>query len=319
MAATRAANRLSTGAIPDRIALVTARAARGADRDMPVLLATLRAAGADASETDWDDARVDWSRFDLVLLRSTWDYVPRLVEFRAWVRRVAAQTRLLNPPGIVRWNTDKHYLANLARAGVPVVPGKFVEPGEDAARALDDLLADSARGPASGTAGSDIVVKPAVGAGARDARRHARVDRTAILAHIRQLLDAGRSVLVQPYLAHVDEAGETALVFFDGIFSHAIRKAPLLQRGAPASSGLFAEETITPRTAAVDELAVANRALAAIPAQAPLLYARVDLIRDDADAPRVLELELIEPSVFIDCAAGAAGRFAGAIVRRMRP
>src|SRR5579875_3240470 len=99
-----------------RIALVTARAARGSDGDMPPLLSALHDAGTDAQELDWDDDAIDWSRFDLALLRSTWDYCERLPAFLAWAERVAAQTRLLNPLPVIRWNTDKHYLADLARA-----------------------------------------------------------------------------------------------------------------------------------------------------------------------------------------------------------
>lgn len=293
-----------------RIALVTARAARGTDYDMPPLLAALAAAGAEAKEVDWDDATVDWSRFELALLRSTWDYCDRLPEFLAWAARVAHQTRLLNPLEVLRWNTDKHYLRDLARAGVSVVPSTFVEPGDSAAQAIDTLLA-------AHPAARDIVVKPAVGAGSRDAQRHVRSARGAMLAHVQRLLDAGRSALLQPYLDRVDEHGETALLFFEGAFSHAIRKGPLLRRGEGPTGGLYAEESITPRTPSVDELDVARRALAAIPFPQPLLYARVDLIRDDDGAPRLLELELAEPSVFLTYADGAGARFAATILKHL--
>jgi O-ureido-D-serine cyclo-ligase len=294
-----------------RIALVTARAARGTDYDMPLLLAALRTAGADAQEVDWDDEALDWSRFDIALLRSTWDYFDRLPAFLAWAERVSRQTRLLNPLEVIRWNTDKHYLAELARAGVPGVPGAFVEPDEDPGAAIDKLLAAH---PAS----RDLVVKPAVGAGSRDAQRHARGNRAAIIAHVQRLLDRHRSVLLQPYLERVDEHGETALLFFDGGFSHAIRKGPLLKRDEDSTAGLYAEETIEPRTPLADELTVAQSALAAMPFEQPLLYARVDLIRDDDGAPRLLELELVEPSVFAAHANGVAERFAKAVLRRMR-
>ncbi|HEX5960285.1 MAG TPA: hypothetical protein VFY97_03435 [Rhodanobacteraceae bacterium] len=295
-----------------RIALVTARAARGTDYDMPPLLAALRGAGANASEVDWDDAALDWSRFDLALLRSTWDYFERLPEFLAWAARVSRHTRLLNPPDVLRWNTDKHYLADLARAGVPVVPGRFVEPGEDATPALAALLA-------AHPSVSDVVVKPAVGAGSRDAQRHARTDPGSAVAHLQRLLDAGRSVLLQPYLDRVDEQGETALLFFEGAFSHAIRKGPLLKRNQGPTTGLYATETISPRVPSPDELDIGRRALAAIPFDQPSLYARVDLIHDDNGAPRLLELELVEPSVFVEYADDAAARFADAIMRRARP
>lgn len=294
-----------------RVALVTARAARGTDYDMPLLLAALRAIGADAHEVDWDDETIDWSRCDLALLRSTWDYFERLPEFLAWADRVSQRTRLLNPLDVIRWNTDKHYLADLAQAGVRVVPGMFVEPGEDSGATVDKLLAAH---PAS----RDIVVKPAVGAGSRDAQRHARGDHNAIATHVQRLLDKKRSVLLQPYLDQVDEHGETALLFFDGTFSHAIRKGPLLKRGEGSTTGLYAEETIEPRTPSADELAIAQSALAAIPFGKPLLYARVDLIRDGEGAARLLELELVEPSVFAAHADGAAERFAQATLWRLR-
>jgi O-ureido-D-serine cyclo-ligase len=291
------------------IALVTARKARGTDYDMPPLLDAVRATGAGVHEIDWDDEAVDWSRFDLALLRSTWDYFERLPEFLAWAERVSRQTRLLNPFEVIRWNTDKHYLGDLARVGVPVVPSAFVEPGENALPTIDALRA-------AHPAAQDIVVKPAIGAGSRDAQRHARDNRDAIVSHVQRLLDKNRSVLLQPYLDRVDEHGETALLFFDGAFSHAIRKGPLLKRGEGSTTGLYAEETIEPRTPSADELAVAQRALAAIPFGKPLLYARVDLIRDDGGAPRLLELELVEPSVFVAHADGVAERFTRAIMRQ---
>lgn len=293
------------------IALVTARAARGTDYDMPLLIAALRGAGVDAHEVDWDDDDIDWSRYDLALLRSTWDYFERLPEFLDWAARVAEHTRLVNPLAVVRWNTDKHYLAELARARVPVVPSTFLEPDDDAAAIIDTVLAVHPEA-------DDFVVKPAIGAGSRDAQRHAAADRAAIIAHASRLLDARRSVLLQPYLGHIDEHGETALLFFEGEFSHAIRKDALLARGAGPTQGLFAEETITSRTPSQEELDLARRALAAIPLDGPLLYARVDLIRGSDGAPRLLELELVEPSVFLEHAQGAAKRFAEAIVRRTR-
>ncbi|MDH5274697.1 MAG: hypothetical protein OEY13_16690, partial [Gammaproteobacteria bacterium] len=128
------------------IALVTARAALAIDPDLPPLAEALQRAGARASTPCWDDSTVDWSGFDLAVLRSTWDYVERIAEFRAWARRCAAQTRLFNPPALLEWNTDKHYLQHLHRAGVAVVPTRYVEPGADPGRSLEQFLAG---GPAS--------------------------------------------------------------------------------------------------------------------------------------------------------------------------
>lgn len=297
-----------------RIALVTARAARGLDDDLPPLVEALERAGAAVSVVDWDDADVDWAAHEVAVLRSTWDYTQRLTEFLAWVERAAAATALLNPPDIVRWNTDKHYLGELADRGVAIVPSAFVEPGEDAAGALVRFIDAHGRG----NPAFEFVVKPCVGAGSRDARRHGAERPEAALAHLQALLETGRSALLQPYLARVDEHGETALLWFDGEFSHAIRKGPLLRRDEAATRALFAAEHITARVPNPAELALARETLAAIPAAGPLLYARVDLIQDTDGSPRLLELELSEPSLFFGVGAGSADRFAAAILARLQ-
>jgi O-ureido-D-serine cyclo-ligase len=127
------------------------------------------------------------------------------------------------------------------------------------------------------------------------------------------LLAAGRSVLLQPYLAAVDRDGETALIYIGGRFSHAVRKGPLLPPDAAATAALFAPEDIRPRSAADDELALGARVLAQLPFSEPL-YARVDLIRDNQGVPCLLELELTEPSLFFAHAPGAAERLVAAVL-----
>lgn len=293
-----------------QIALVTARAARRLDEDLAPLEGALRSAGAQTGIVDWDDTEADWGAFDIALLRSAWDYTKRLPEFLVWAERVSRLTRLLNPLPVVRWNTDKHYLAELILAGVSTVPSHFVVPGEEGATGLQRFFAlhpDIA----------EFVVKPTVGAGSRDVQRYTRADVELAAAHVQRLLDAQRAVLLQPYLDQVDEQGETALIYFKGEFSHAIRKGPLLRRGQAPTRALFAEEHITPRIAAADELRVGAQTLAAIPF-GTLLYARVDLIRDTAGMPRVLELELTEPSLFFAHSPDAAARFAAAILQDNR-
>jgi len=302
-----------------RMALVTAREALELDEDMPTLAAALREAGAAVETPCWDDPGVDWTRYGAALLRSTWDYADRIDEFLAWCDRCSARTRLLNPSGVVRWNTDKHYLADLARAGVPVVPTRFVEPGSDARTELEAFLTD---GPNSLTVGrwdgfDEFVVKPSIGAGSRDAARYRRNELDRALDHVQRLVAAGRSLLLQPYLSRVDEQGETAVLYLGGRFSHAIRKGPLLRPGAALVEGLFAPEEIRPREAERAELDVAAAAYAAIPFAAPD-YARIDLLRDTRGAPVVLELELTEPSLFLAHAPGAADTFAAHLVQRLR-
>ena len=280
-----------------KIALVTAIAAAGLDEDLAPLADAVRRAGAQPSIVAWDDPTVSWARFDAAVLRSPWDYTQRPQEFLAWCASLDGQTRLFNPIGVVRWNTDKHYLADLEKSGVQIVESVFIEPGE-AAEKIPDY--------------DEFVVKPAIGAGSRDTQRYIRDERAAAVAHAQRLLDENRSVLVQPYLHEVDSAGETALIFFNGVFSHAIRKGPLLGRGEGPTQALFATEQISAREPSTAEFDVAHRALAAIP-YGTLAYARIDLL-PSADGPKLLELELTEPSLFFDHAAGSADRFAATLL-----
>jgi O-ureido-D-serine cyclo-ligase len=288
------------------IALVTARPARGLDVDEPPLHLALQQADCDVQMAEWDDPKVDWALFDIALLRSAWDYAERITEFLGWMEQASKLTHVLNPLPLVRWNTDKHYLAQLAAACVSVVPSTFIEPGDDPEAAVRRFL-DLHRQ-------AELVVKPAVGAGSRDAARHRRAESAAAIAHARRLLDANRSVLLQPYLERVDRDGETALMFFEGRFSHAIRKGPLLPPGGTATADLFAAETITPRVPGAREMRLAEKVVAAVPFGTPL-YARVDLIRDDSGAPCLLEVELSEPSLFFAHAAGSAEKFTAAVLR----
>ena len=292
-----------------KIALVTAIAAFSLDDDLMPLQQALEKAGVQAPIVAWDDPTVSWSRFDAALLRSPWDYAERLPEFLGWAEKTSKQTRLLNPLEVIRRNTDKHYLADLAKLGLSVVPSEFAEPGDSAAGALADFLKkfpDAA----------EFVVKPAIGAGSRDAQRYGREQAVEAAEHVKRLLDGNRSVLMQPYLASVDVAGETALMFFDGVFSHAIRKGALLQKDEGPTRALFAPEKITARTPGADELALAKAVLAALPG-GPLAYARVDLIRAADGSPCLLELELTEPSLFFPFDKGAADRFAGSLKKRL--
>jgi len=289
-----------------RLALVTARAARQLDEDLAPLEAALRTAGAGIEIVDWDDLAAEWGAFDLAVLRSTWDYAKRLPEFLAWAQEVSQVTTLLNPLPVVRWNLDKHYLAELLHAGVPTVSSHFVEAGEDAAAGLQRFFALN---PALG----DFVVKPAVGAGARGARRYARADVELATKHAQRLLDERRAVLLQPYLDRIDSQGESSLIFYAGEFSHAIQKKALLRRGEEPDNALVRKEFISAHEPPPDELRAAAGALAAQPF-GTLAYARVDLIRDAAGAPCVLELELSEPSMFFNVFPNAAHTFAAVLL-----
>ena len=267
-----------------RVALATDAAHPDLFQDDAGLVPALAALGVTAEPVVWDTG-ADWASYDLVVVRSTWDYTRRHAEFLAWA---ASVPRLANPAEVLAWNTDKRYLGELAAAGVPVVPTGFVAPGE-----------------AFAPPPYEHVVKPTVSAGARDTRRFAAGEDST--PHAQALLRAGRHVMVQPYATAVDDAGETAVLHLGGRVSHAARKAPVLVPTL-ADPDLVA---ITARTASDEELAVARQVLDAVPF-GELLYARVDLV-PGPDGPLLMELELTEPCLFLKQDPGATDRFAAAI------
>ncbi len=279
---------------------MTAKAAVGTDEDLEPLLDALVRKGTRADAPFWDDPDVVWEDFDLAVLRSTWDYVPRYAEFLRWLDTTAARVHVLNTPAVVRWNTDKHYLEDLAERGVPVAPTEFFRPGESPPRFAEDA--------------GELVVKPTISAGSKDTARHS--DARAAEQHARQLLAANRAVMVQPYLHGITTYGETGLVYFDGEFSHAFRKAPILALDAPPTDEFFAPEEITPREPTDDERRVADVTIAAC--DLDLLYGRVDLVPGPDGQPVVLEVELAEPSYFVDQGPGSPDRFADAVEQRLR-
>ncbi|MCU1659173.1 MAG: hypothetical protein JWO57_3829 [Pseudonocardiales bacterium] len=273
------------------------------DEDGDALVAALAASGVQARWRAWNDPAVDWSG-ELVVVRSTWDYTGDRAAFVAWARSVP---RLANPADVIAWNSDKTYLRELVDAGVPVVPTRWAAPGE----------------PVELPIAGEFVVKPSVGAGSKGAGRFTVDAAAAAREHAARLHDAGRVVLVQPYLGDIDRKGETALIYVDGEFSHAISKGAMLASATvnpldPGfSASLFVEERIAARTASDAELTVGSMAIKAVRARFDddPLYARVDLL-PTPDGPVVVELELTEPSLFLGYVDGAAERFAAAIAAR---
>jgi hypothetical protein len=292
------------------------------DDDFPLRDALLDR-GVTVDAIRWDDPAADWDGYDLAVIRSPWDYVARRDEFVAWAHRVP---RLANPADIVAWNTDKRYLGELAAQGIPATPTVYVAPGTDWTP------------PSAG----EWVVKPTISAGSQDTGRYrlpAQLDLAR--AHVGRLTAAGRTAMIQPYLAAVDTQGETAVLFLPSAgglqsgglqsgglqsgglqsgglrYSHAIRKGAMLT-GPDEGTIDPGDEKITPRTPTPAELAVAARVLEAVPGGAGrLLYARVDLISGPDGAPLLVELELTEPSLFLREAPGAADRLADGIVARL--
>lgn len=279
-----------------RIAFVTWRGLPELSADDRLAATLLVEQGLTVLPSVWDDLAVDWPSFDAVVVRSTWDYHHRPGEFLDWIARLErAGVRLWNPPSLLRWNLDKRYLAELERRGVPVVPTVTVP--KDRGASLGDVLAE---------AGWDrAVVKPTVSASAHETWRTSRARADADAGRFAALVKAG-DVLVQPYLSAIAD-GEWSLCFLGGRYSHAVLKRP--RRGDfRVQSELGGEVLLVPPDPAVVERAEAIVAL--LPR--PWLYARVDACQVDGTLV-LMELELIEPTLFFHADAGAPARFAEAL------
>jgi hypothetical protein len=283
------------------------------DDDRPLLDALARR-GVAAEAVVWDDPDVDWAAYDLVVVRSTWDYSPRRDEFVAWA---GSLPRVANPAHVLAWNTDKGYLRTLEEAGVPVIPTIWLDPDLHLSK-----RAVHTRMPAFG----DFVVKPVVSAGAKDTGRYQPVSaqsRALAINHAKDLLDSGRAVMIQPYVTSVDTSGETCLIFVDGELRHAVRKSALLTGPSRDDAPAYLREEMEPARATDAQADVAYRALDVarkdLGLDEPLLYARVDLVTGDDGEPIVLELELTEPSLWMRHAGGAGtlDAFADAIAARL--
>lgn len=280
-----------------RVAIATCKNPPEPDPDEALLLGALCGAGLEASVLAWDDDSVQasFAAQDLVVLRSTWNYYERVDDFVAWTARIGAATRVLNPPRIVAWNAKKTYLAELDKRGVDIVPTELVHRGQE----RDVISVFAERG------WEQVVIKPVVSAGSFRTERFSREELPAAQEFLDGLV-ADRDAMVQQWMPSVQTYGERSLVWIDGEITHAIRKTPRFAGGVEQVSG---EVPI-----ADDERAFAERALA--PLASELLYARVDMVRDATDVLRIMELELIEPSLFFQQSPPALARFVAAIVRR---
>lgn len=254
------------------------------DRDTEHIIEALAEVKVQADNPFWDDPAVDWASFDLVLPRTTWDYSLRHKEFFAWVDRCSQVSTLQNPPAVLAWNAYKDsYLTDLAAKGVSVVSTTSIAPGE----------------PVDFPEFSEFVVKPNVGGGSRGGGRYLAADRAAAIEHVRQIQTDGLTAMVQPYLANVDAHGERALVFIKGEFLHAIQKNAVLPPGARPGDAREAHPGVRAYEPTEAELDLGRRALAAAPTAEALLYGRVDLVSRDGEDPMIMELELVEPNLFL--------------------
>ena len=280
-----------------RIALATCSLFPQLEDDDRLVLPAFAELGIDAEPVVWDEPFADWGAYDLVVVRSTWDYVGRRDELLAWARRLP---RVVNAPDVLEWSTDKRYFRDLRAAGLPIVPTTFLEPGDR----FPELEAE-------------VVIKPTESAGSRDTERHDAESEKHAVALVSRIQASGRVAMIQPYLREVEHGrGETALLYLGGQFSHAIHKGPLLTADV-VKNELYTEETIAPREPTAAERRVGDAVVAYLTERFGVLpYARVDLL-PAFGGHLILEVELAEPSLFFAHHPDAAARYATAIAAHL--
>ncbi|MBL9148185.1 MAG: hypothetical protein JNM94_05765 [Phycisphaerae bacterium] len=280
-----------------RVALVTCAELPRPDEGLLPLRDAFMARGVDAVACAWDDPHVAWKDFDVALVQSTWNYVRRFSDFVPWLARVATETRLLNPLATIRWNLHKRYLLELAEAGIPVVPTQLVP-----ARGNVQWREVFARW-------GNVVLKPAISAGSFATIRVDADDHEAAETHLAAHRE--RDMLVQPLLSRVLAEGERNLVYIDGELSHAVSKAARWSGDSEGSRGCVSVEP--------DERHVARQTLDALErfGLPRPTYARVDVARDDTGRTLLMELELIEPSLFLHREPAAPDRLVRAVLRQI--
>ena len=284
------------------MALATARTSTDLRTDGPPLLAAFERHGIDVDAIAWG-SDADWSAYDGVVVRTTWDYIEDRDAFIGWARRVGHATRLANPPDALAWNTDKRYLRDLAGVGVPTIPTVWVESSEVEAVVPPEW--------------DEVVVKPAISAGGRQSARYRRDELDDAQELIARIV-SGSAAMVQPYVATIDEGGETGTYFFGGEASHAITKAAILRPGQRPSDDLSLGATQVVTAAPLDPALVdfGRRVLAAVPGGGDqLVYARVDTATGDDGDPMLLELELVEPFLWLETDPAGADPYVAAVAR----
>jgi len=276
---------------------VTSEAFADLYEDDRLLIPALADLGIASQPAVWSDGSVDWASFDALVMRSPWDYFEHAARFRAWLdARIAEGVLLCNPREILDWNFDKRYLQDLARAGVALVPTICIAPREK----VDIAVLARARG------WDDIVVKPTIGGGGYRVLRCRLEEINRHAAEIEKTLE-DRGVLVQPFLPEIQSGGELSLLFFDGVYSHAVCKRP-----KTGDYRVQFQYGGTDEVVSVSDEIVAQARTCVEHAPVPTVYARVDGVIQDGRF-LLMELEIFEPLMFLSYHPEAPARFARAI------
>jgi hypothetical protein len=282
-----------------RIAYVSCRELPEPDIDERPLVDGLIAAGHDAVVAAWDDESVDWSSFDLALVRATWNYAQHIESFRSWIDRVSSITTLANDAQTLKWNLHKEYLRELEEHGVPIVPTEFFDQHE---KLSVSQICDS-------RSWSKIVIKPTISAGSFGTKSFdlSKNETEYAQAFFDEMI-AQRDMMIQQFVDSVDTVGETAIIVIDGQITHAIEKRP---RFDDQDEEVYLRESISDEMREFTEMVLEA-------AGQSFLYARVDVMPDENGALMLSELEMLEPSLFFPYSSHAIDIFVKGVEKRMQ-
>lgn len=288
-----------------RVGLVTCRVLPEPDPDAKPLADALQARGHTPVDVPWDDEEFDLTGFDLLVIRSAWNYYEDADGFLDWTYRAAQLAPMVNPWEVIGWNLHKGYLCLLGRRGIPVVETHLLDLDMCVLPVASDQPVMNALMSAVSAFG-DVVIKPAISAGSVGAKRFAADKYAHALGYALGLTDAGNDVIIQPYIGGFADPGERSLIWIDGKWTHAVRKHPRF-----SGQHELVESDTPPNDA---ELAVAQAAIEQVPF--PIYYARADMVMSDAGEPMLSELELMESSLFFEHSAEALDRFVAMIEKQ---
>lgn len=296
------------------VTLATWEGAPDLDPDEKGLPDALRERGVEPRVRVWDDPNVDWSDAGIVVVRQVRDYAQKLDKFHEWIQHVP---RILNHRDVNLWNTDKHYLIELEKRGLPTIPTMWLEPDQNFSKHQIHT-----RIPAYG----DFVVKPAVSSGGRGTGRYTSThaqSRTEAIKHVERQLGKGRSVMVQRYVEEIEREGEVSLIYFNGLASHVVRKEPMLHESFRSVDAVH-EEVVESKEASAQEWIWGEQIRKALHGyikdrlgrDEQLLFNRVDIVRDGKGGFYVMEISLIDGSLYLSSDEDNLDAFADAIAVR---
>jgi len=249
------------------------------DLDIPFAIKAAEQLEIDLVFANWNDKSIAWESFDAAVIRSAWDYVPVRDEFLEFAKNVETKTKLFNSYEVMNWNTNKTYLSILENKGVPIIPTKFANNLDEALPVIKWAFEKA----------SAVAIKPTVGAGARLAGKASTEDEA--IEYVKRILEAKRTVIIQPYILSVDDEGEKAIIVINGKISHAAKKVPALTKGGHGDAAGQLEITTEMKD-------IVKTISNAVSEWNELLFARVDVVRMDEKLV-LMELELTEPWLFM--------------------